>query len=446
MLPKRRSVEIKAVVLIDGEHYPPVILQAVREIQASGYEVVGAVFLGGTEKIENINQLNFGFPVFFSETDYISAMRDAIESRKPDIVLDLSDEPVLGYEERMFIASFLAAHGVDYAGSDFSFKAPSYEEPGSIDTVGVIGTGKRVGKTAVSAHLSRFLKGLGKKVVVLAMGRGGPEEPVVLDGENILIDNKFLLELKNAGKHAASDYVEDAMMSRVVTIGCRRCGGGFAGIPFVSNVREGFKVASSLKPDIIVLEGSGSSIPPIRAHSYLTVSSLIEPETHTIGYLGPYRLLISKVLLLTNCETAEEKRRYEKIEKEAKRINPELEVAGVVFRPKPLGSLKGEKVFLATTAHEKYNDYIARYLEETEGCTVVYSSNSLANRKKLREELEIKKREFTAVALELKAAAVDVVLDYAVANDKKAVFFDNIPHVVTSEQRIEEYFFKLLED
>lgn len=372
-------------------------------------------------------------------------MKEAIESKKPDIVLDLSDEPVLGYEERMLIASFLAAHGVDYAGSDFSFKAPSYENPGNIPTVGVIGLGKRVGKTAVSAHLSRFLKSLGKKVVVVAMGRGGPEEPVVLDGENIIIDNRFLLELKKAGKHAASDYVEDAMMSRVITVGCRRCGGGFAGIPFVSNVREGFKVASSLKPDIIVLEGSGSSIPPIRARSYLTVSSLIEPEAHTVGYLGPYRLFISKVLLLTNCETAEEKRKYEKIEREVKRINPEIEVAGVVFRPKPLEPLRGEKVFLATTAHEKYNNYIAKYLEETEGCTVVYSSNSLANRKKLREELEVKKREFTAIAMELKAAAVDVVLEYAVANDKRAVFFDNIPHVVTSDLRIEDYFAKLME-
>lgn len=407
--------------------------------------MAGAVFLGGTEKVENLTQLAFDFPVFFSKDHYMKAISEAVESKKPDIVLDLSDEPVLGYEERMAIASLLASKGVDYAGSDFTFKAPRYDSTEGIHTIGVIGTGKRVGKTAVSAHLARFLKQSNKKVVVLAMGRGGPEEPVVLDGETILIDNRFLLELKEAGKHAASDYVEDAMMSRVITVGCRRCGGGFAGIPFISNVKEGFKVASSLNPDIIILEGSGSAIPPVRARSYLTVSSLIEPEIHTTGYLGPYRLLISKLLLLTNCESAEEKRKFEVIEREAKKINPDIEVAGVVFRPKPLESLKGEKVFLATTAHEKYNSYIAGYLEETEGCTVIYSSNSLANRKRLREELEVKKREYTAIALELKAAAVDVALEFALNNEKRAVFFDNIPHVVTSDKKIEEYFAKLLE-
>lgn len=431
--------------MIDGEHYPPVVLQAISELSKTGVSVLAAVFLGGTEKIEGLKDYDLGIEIVHSEKGYLESIKEAVGRYRPDVVFDLSDEPVLGYEERMTIASLLSYLEVDYAGSDFVFKAPKLLNPGDVNTVGVIGTGKRVGKTAVSASLARFLKSQGQKVVVLAMGRGGPEEPVVLDGENILVDNRFLLELKEAGKHAASDYVEDAMMSRITTVGCRRCGGGMAGLPFTSNVTQGFEVAKSLNPDIIVLEGSGSSIPPIRAHRYLTVSNLIESSEHILGYLGPYRLMLSRLLLLSNCEEAGEKKKYEEIRAMARKINPEIEVAGIVFRPRPLEPLKGEKVFLATTADERYVKHISRHLEETENCEVVYSSNSLARRAILRNELEVKNREFTAIALELKAAAVDVALDFAVKHGKRAVFFDNIPHVVTSDLTINDYFKKLME-
>ena len=36
----------------------------------------------------------------------------------------------------------------------------------------------------------------------------------------------------NKGVHAASDHWEDALMSRILTIGCRRCGGGMVGDVF----------------------------------------------------------------------------------------------------------------------------------------------------------------------------------------------------------------------
>lgn len=438
--------KIRAIVLIDGEHYPPVVVQAVEELRKSGVEIVGAAFLGGTEKIESLRDFRLDFELVHSDGGYFNTIKEAVFRFRPDAVYDLSDEPVIGYEERMKIASLLSFLGVDYYGSDFLFKAPRFKDPGGIRAVGVIGTGKRVGKTAVSAAFARHAKACGKKVVVLAMGRGGPEEPVVLDGENILVDNRFLLELKQAGKHAASDYVEDAMMSRITTVGCRRCGGGMAGMPFVSNVERGFEVAKSLSPDIIVLEGSGSALPPIKAHCYLTVSNLIERVDNIIGYLGTFRLLLSRVLILTNCEGEEERKKFEFVRRQAMEINANLEVAGIVFRPKPLEPLRGEKVFLATTAKEDYVKFIARHLEEVEECRVVYPSTNLANRKLLRQELEAKKNDFTAVVMELKAAAVDVALDFAVRNDKRAVFFDNIPHVVTSDQKISHYFDLLLED
>lgn len=430
--------KLRAVVLIDGEHYPPVVQEAIDAVRAEGaVEIVAACFLGGTEKIGSLDELSLDVPILANGT-LIELARRAVHEFAPDVAIDLSDEPVVGYEERLLLASFFAAQGVDYLGSDFRFAAPTFEEAATKPSLGIIGTGKRVGKTAVSAHTARLLKEWGRKPVVVAMGRGGPKDPVVLDGESILIDNAFLLELKEKGLHAASDYVEDAMMSRVTTIGCRRCGGGLLGQPFVTNVPEGVRVANTLEADIILVEGSGSAIPPVMADAYVTVASLIEPETHVTGYLGPFRLFISSALVLTNCETSDDRRMFERIQKEAQRQNPDIEVVGTIFRPRALEPLRGEKVFLATTAHPDHLEKIARHLEQTENCEVVFASSSLSNRGRLREELEARKKDFTAIAMELKAASVDVCLSYAIETGRRAVFFDNIPHSVAGERTYED--------
>lgn len=436
---------IKALVLIDGEHYPPVVKQAIEEIRRSGeIEVAGAVFLGGTEKIEGISDLNLGVEIYHS-SDYLDAITRAVADVRPDVVIDLSDEPVVGYEERMRIASLLASYGISYAGSDFNFQAPRFTGVPDVRTVGVIGTGKRVGKTAISAHFARFAKQAGKKVIVIAMGRGGPEKPVFLNGEEILVDNRFLLELKKQGKHAASDYVEDAMMSRVATIGCRRCGGGFAGIPFISNVREGVELALSHEPELLILEGSGAALPPVRAESYITVSSVLEPEYNITGYFGPFRIMISSLLVLTNCEGNDEKRRVEKITREARKLNPDIKVAATVFRPKPLEDISGSRVFLAMTAPPEQLPKIADFIRETQNCEVVYASSNLANRHRLREELEARRKDFDTLLTELKAAAVDVALDFADKHEKRAVFFDNVPHTVGGDEKLENLFMELLQ-
>lgn len=432
--------KIKALVLIDGEHYPPVILQAVNEIRRSGeIDVVGAVFLGGTEKIDRISDIDLGVEIYHSP-DYLEAITRAVAAKKPDVVIDLSDEPVVGYEERMRIASLLASFGVSYGGSDFNFQAPRFSEVDGVKTVGIIGTGKRVGKTAVSAHFVRYARQKGKKVVVVAMGRGGPKKPVYLNGEEILVDNRFLIELKEQGKHAASDYVEDAMMSRVATVGCRRCGGGFAGVPFISNVREGVELALSHRPELLVLEGSGSAIPPVKAGKYITVSSVLEPECNITGYFGPFRIMISDLLVLTNCEGNDEKRRAERVIREAKKLNPSIKVAATVFRPKPLEDIAGSRVFLAMTAPPEQLPRISQFIKETQNCEVVYASANLANRSKLREELEARKKDFDTLLTELKAAAVDVALDFADKHGKRTVFFDNVPHTVGGDEKLENLF------
>ncbi len=111
------------------------------------------------------------------------------------------------------------------------------------------GTGKRVGKTAVSGFIARTLKGIANPPVIVTMGRGGPERPEVIEGgDKLEITPEFLLRLADQGRHAASDHFEDALTARVTTVGCRRCGGGgMAGFSFFDAMDEGgVRIAESL--------------------------------------------------------------------------------------------------------------------------------------------------------------------------------------------------------
>ncbi|MEO8290370.1 MAG: 2,3-diphosphoglycerate synthetase, partial [Gaiellaceae bacterium] len=74
---------MRALALIDGEHYPDVVRVAFVGV---GHEVVGAVMLGGTEKLRGGEE--YGVPVF-------ETIDEAVEAVAPEIVLDLSDEPVV---------------------------------------------------------------------------------------------------------------------------------------------------------------------------------------------------------------------------------------------------------------------------------------------------------------------------------------------------------------
>src|SRR5438309_2087373 len=183
------------------------------------YDWVGAILVGGTEKLRE-------------GADYGVPLVDGFGSA--EVVVDLSDEPVLGPADRMRWASRALAAGLPYIGADFRFDPPVFE-PFELPSIAVIGTGKRVGKTAVTAHLARLLA-RDRDVVVVAMGRGGPPEPEVIDVPPSLDE---LVALSRSGRHAASDHLEVAALCGVPTIGCRRAGGGLAGSVFSSNVAAG---------------------------------------------------------------------------------------------------------------------------------------------------------------------------------------------------------------
>lgn len=417
---------MKTIFLIDGEHYPPVVLDAMESVKDSlGAEGVAAAFLGGTEKIKE--GADYGLPLVHGENPADSVEKALAEYPDAEVVVDLSDEPVVGYRERMRIASLVLAAGARYTGSDFEMRPPEFHDASTKPSVAVVGTGKRVGKTAVSGYLARLLANEGFDPGVVSMGRGGPREPEVIEGRNLEVGSDFLLEALRRGAHAASDYYETAALSRVTTVGCRRCGGGFAGEPFVSNVLEGARMANGLDTKMTLFDGSGAAMPPVEVGKRILVAGANQDAEYITGFLGMYRLLVSDLLILTMSEepmASGEKVRG--IVKAVRKIKPELPVIPAVFRPRPVGDVRGMKVGYLSTAPEAVLGKLSGFLEENYGCEVVGASGNLSDRKRLAEDLD-GMGGAEAYLTEIKAAAIDVVTMRGSEEGKPVLYCDNDP-------------------
>jgi cyclic 2,3-diphosphoglycerate synthase len=368
---------MRAVVVIDGEHYASVVTDA---LAALPYDVVGLLMAGGTEKLRGGEE--YGVP-FVDDFD------------GADVVVDLSDEPVLGPRERLRLASRVLAAGIPYVGADFRFDPPLFE-PFALPSLAVIGTGKRVGKTAVTGHVARSLA-RDRDVVVVAMGRGGPAEPEVIDVPPT-IDS--LLALSRAGRHAASDHLETAAVTGVVTIGCRRAGGGLAGGVTDSNVADGARLAAERDPDLVVFDGSGAAIPPVAVDRRILV---VGPGQDATAYLNAYRVLISDLVVVLGDAALEPIRALK-----------DVPVIAVDLRLRPLEPLQGRRVavFTAGPAETVHLD-----------AEVVAVSTNLANRARLRQDLA--RVDADVYLVELKAAAIDVVAESAAERGVEIVLAAN---------------------
>jgi len=356
----------RAVALIDGEHYAPVVRDALRALP---YEWVGAILVGGTEKLRAHE--SYGVPLVESFVD-------------AEVVVDLSDDPVLAPAERFRWASRALASGLPYVGAGFRFDPPVFERI-DVPSIAVIGTGKRVGKTAVSARVATLFA-RDRDVVVVAMGRGGPAEPELVERPPSIAD---LIALSRSGRHAASDHLELAVVTGLPTVGCRRAGGGLAGQVAVSNVSQGARVAAARRPGLVVFDGSGSAIPPIAADRRVLV---VGPGGADAPF-GLYRRLVSDLVVAVGCE---------------------LEGAvPAILRLRPLEPLEGRvAVFTAGGLDVGHLD-----------ADVVHVSRSLGDRVALAAELE--GLDADTYLIELKAAAIDVVAEHALERGAKVVLAEN---------------------
>jgi cyclic 2,3-diphosphoglycerate synthetase len=415
---------MRALALVDGEHYPDVVVAALAELR---YDVVGAVMLGGREKLRD-GLPDYGVPLW-------DKLKDALAEVDVDIVVDLSDEPVAGPRRRFRLASRALAAGIPYVGADFRLD-PVLFMPYAQPAIAVVGTGKRVGKTAVAGHVARVLSRT-REVVVVAMGRGGPAEPVVVDVKPTVED---LLALSRSGVHAASDYLEDAALAGVVTIGARRCGGGLAGTPFVSNVEEAAEIAASLDPDLVLLEASGATIPPVEAGRRILVAGAHQDPEVLSGDLGPYRLFLSDLVVLTMCEEPlASPAQVEAMREAAAEVDPELPVIATVLRPRPVEPVAGRRVAFFSTAPEAIHDRLREHLERAHDVEVLFVSGNLANREALRRDLDSREASAADVYLvEIKAAAIDVVAEAAETRGIPVVFADNAVLPLPGEADLDE--------
>ncbi|MBI5119173.1 2,3-diphosphoglycerate synthetase [Candidatus Poribacteria bacterium] len=436
---------MKALFLIDGEHYIPVNRDGIAEVAGSrGYEAVAAVFIGGMEKIGTPEDLKaLGLPVTIDK-DPLAGIARAIDEFRPAVAVDLSDEPVVNSRRRFEFANLILSRGVVYEGADFQFNPPRFENICMKPSLSVGGMGKRVGKTALAAHIGRTLSGQEGvkarfKPCIVTMGRGGPPQPEVIKGEEVRITPEYLLAESRRGKHAASDHYENALMARLTTIGCRRCGGGFAGVVFTSVVPQGARVANELPNDFVIFEGSGSSMPPVATDAWVLVIGAHQTPDYITGYMGPYRIRKSDLCVLTMCEEPmADKNKVDEMSKAIHALNPSARVARTVFRPRPLDDIRSEKVFLTTTAPPVMGDTIRRSLEENFGCDVVAISHNLSNRPKLRTDISevLKKNNPTVLLTEVKAAAIDVATAVAVEAGLRVVYADNIPLEIDGGARL----------
>lgn len=378
------------IALIDGEHHPDAVRAALDGLEAER-ELAAVVFCGGEEKVR-AGVLEDAVAHYGREVVYGVEPADALRSLAPgaSAVVDLADEPVLAPRARMELAAHALHLGLAYEAPGMTLAPPPYA-PLDFDgpVLAVIGTGKRTGKTAVAGHWAGLLRE--RDPVIVCMGRGGPPEPQVAEADAGLEE---LRALAADGRHAASDYLEGAALAGVRTVGCRRVGGGPAGEPSESNMMEGAALAASLRPGAILLEGSGSCVPPVEATRTVCVVG------GSVEGLDLYRVLRTDLCLL-----------MADISVDAPAIRCEL-------RPEPAEELPaGARVALFTTR-----------AESCDGVEPVVTSANLARRSALAADLDRAAAERCDVYLtELKAAAIDTVAERAAAEGARVAFVRNRP-------------------
>jgi cyclic 2,3-diphosphoglycerate synthetase len=377
---------VAVIALIDGEHHPTAVRDALSRLERER-ELAGVVFCGGEEKLPDkpLEQL-YGRPVEEAPPDALRRLAD-----RADGVVDLADEPVLPPSAKLRLAALALHLGLRYEAPGLALDPPRYEP---VDFTGpklaVIATGKRTGKTALACHLAGLL--VERDPLIVCMGRGGPARPVVAEPDTTLDD---LIALAESGAHAASDYLEDAVLGGVPTVGCRRVGGGLTGAPFESNVPEGAALAASLAPGCIIFEGSGSCVPPVQVDRTICIVGPGAPQP-----LSGYSLLRADLVVARRDAVAP---------------------PGALpfeLRPEPAEPLPdGARVALFTTG-----------AETCEGAEPLVVSTNLARRSALAGDVDRAVAERCEIWLtELKAAAIDTVAVRARDEGARVVFVRNRP-------------------
>jgi cyclic 2,3-diphosphoglycerate synthetase len=414
---------LKLIAVIDGEHHPGVVRDALVRLEAE-HEIVGVLFAGGEEKVAD--------SVLIDARDHYGhevTVGTDLPELDADAVFDLSGDPVLSPVRRLELAAAALERRMTYLAPGLRVTPPPIDRvEADVPILSVIGTGKRTGKTAVAGHLAALLREGGAEPVIVSMGRGGPPEPqIVRAGERL--DGARLLDIARSGRHAASDYLEDAALTGVATVGTRRCGEGPAGEVFDSNVADGVRLALTLDPAAVVLEGSGSAIPPVAADRTVCVT---RAEHGAVSGLESLRLNRAQlVIALGDRGTAVP--------------HPNVircELVPVPTRPAP----EGARAAVFTTATPEGAEQISAALERS-GLEVGLVSTALARRAELERDLAQAALAGCDLFLtEIKAAAIEVVAERAERDRVELGFLGSRLAAVPGEPSVDEALWRLYEE
>ncbi|MER3395625.1 MAG: hypothetical protein C4319_02415 [Acidimicrobiia bacterium] len=443
----------KILLVVDGEHSPSVVESAIEALENANSKVVALVWAGGTEKADP-SRYPLDIPVV--STDSVAeSLVSAIAEYFPEEIVDLSDDPIITQARREQLVAVAASKKVTYVGPGYRFEAPTRLRLSTLPTVAVIGTGKRTGKTAVCAQLARLLTENGAPPLIVTMGRGGPKKPVYIPPKTIPADPIALIQMANEGLHAASDYIEDALFTGLPTIGAWRCGGGILGEAGPNAVEDAVRLAqekaAESKSQLLLLEGSGASIPPVHADATVTVVPWEAFEKasgelpHPFKGFGLYRLLIADALVVTGCPTGLDPERERVRISKIYEWKTDIEVVLTVFDLTPVEPIKGRTIALATTASKKVAGVVAKQLEAEHGARVAGVSVNLSRPDRLSEDLSRLLPQVDVLVTELKARAVDVAARQAVASGVEVIFAENRPRSLVEGDQLASLSRRLLD-
>ena len=294
------------------------------------------------------------------DEDYGVPLVDALDAVEADLVVDLSDEPVLGPRERMLWASRALALGLPVRRRRLPLR-PAAVRAGR----GSVARGDRPGQADREDRGDRARR-----------ARARPRPPRRRRGDGP----------RRAGGAGAGRGAADARRSaRALPLGPARrfrpsrggrarrrpdgrlpARGGRArrrSVPL--NVLEGARLAAQLEPELLVFDGSGAALPPVETDARILVAN---GGHDARAGLNAYRVLVSDLVVDTGGA-----------DREAIRSVSDVPVVSAELRLRPVEPLAGRRTAVFTTGPAPTEELDAE---------IVHVSRNLARRDALREELE----------------------------------------------------------
>ena len=295
-----RHHPMSALVLVDGEHYPPVTRWAIEVARQRGVDVVAAVLVGGAEKLgageRPTSASRSGGGADRAEARGLGDRRAASRARARSVRRARPRLPRADGDRRRDPRQGASPT----PGADFRFDPPTgrvrrpWGFPRSPSSAPASAPARRRSRASSRGVPPQ----LGLAPIVVAMGRGGPAGAAGRRGGHG--DARDAPGARPSGRarrvglpggrpdHRGHDGRRPPRRRRARRRSVRR-----------ATSREAVALAVGASPGLLILEGSGASIPPVAWDAGVLVVPADCPPEYLTGYLGPYRLLRADLGVVT---------------------------------------------------------------------------------------------------------------------------------------------------